>query len=142
MLHSTPFLLFDGNCAEAMSFYHNCLGGELVLTKLGETPMKAQFPVEMHNRIVYAQLKSGEIQFSASDWMASPELEPKQGNTFSLFVIGKTYDELKTVFDKLADGAVRENIVFIELQNMPFGIFGQFRDKYGVSWKFNGEKGE
>ena len=42
MLHCTPFLLFDGNCAEAMTFYHQCLGGELTLTKLGDTPMKAQ----------------------------------------------------------------------------------------------------
>ena len=40
MLHCTPFLLFDGNCAEAMTFYHTCLGGELTLTKLGDTPMK------------------------------------------------------------------------------------------------------
>jgi PhnB protein len=44
--HCTPFLLFDGNCAEAMTFYHQCLGGELTLTKLGDTPMKAQFPPE------------------------------------------------------------------------------------------------
>ncbi len=29
MLHSTPFLLFDGDCAEAMTFYRECLGGEL-----------------------------------------------------------------------------------------------------------------
>jgi len=43
MLRCTPFLLFDGNCAEAMTFYHECLGGELKLTKLGDTPMKAQF---------------------------------------------------------------------------------------------------
>jgi uncharacterized glyoxalase superfamily protein PhnB len=28
----TPFLLFDGNCAEAMVFYQACLGGELALT--------------------------------------------------------------------------------------------------------------
>jgi uncharacterized glyoxalase superfamily protein PhnB len=33
MLECTPFLLFDGNCAEAMTFYHQCLGGELTLTK-------------------------------------------------------------------------------------------------------------
>jgi PhnB protein len=32
MLTGTPFLLFDGNCAEVMSFYHSCLGGELTLT--------------------------------------------------------------------------------------------------------------
>jgi len=38
MLRSTPFLLFDGNCAEAMTFYHQCLGGKLTLTKLGDSP--------------------------------------------------------------------------------------------------------
>ena len=44
MLHCTPFLLFDGNCAEAMTFYQKCLGGDLTLTKLGDTPMKATCP--------------------------------------------------------------------------------------------------
>ena len=43
MLHCTPVLLFDGNCAEAMTFYHKCLGGELRLTKLGDSPMKDMF---------------------------------------------------------------------------------------------------
>ena len=28
-MNLTPFLRFDGNCAEAMAFYHACLGGEL-----------------------------------------------------------------------------------------------------------------
>ena len=40
MLQCTTFRLFDGNCAEAMSFYHGCLGGDLVLTRLGDTPME------------------------------------------------------------------------------------------------------
>jgi PhnB protein len=48
MLQCTPFLLFDGNYAEAMTFYQQCLGGELTLTKLGDTPMKDQFPPEKH----------------------------------------------------------------------------------------------
>src|SRR5438270_8190138 len=81
MLHCTPFLLFDGNCAEAMTFYHQCLGGELTLTKLGETSMKDQFPPEKHNRIINAHLKSGALDISATDWMASPAFEPKQGNS-------------------------------------------------------------
>ena len=141
MLHCTPFLLFDGNCAEAMSFYQNCLGGTLILTKLSDTPMKAQFPAEKHNRIIYAQLKNGNIDFSATDWMASPTLEPKPGNTFSIYVTGATHDELKTVFDKLAEGADKDKRTFIELQNMPFlGSYGQFTDKYGVSWIFKEEK--
>jgi PhnB protein len=142
MLHCTPFLLFDGNCAEAMTFYQKCLGGELSLTKLGDTPMKAQFPLEKHGRIINAQLKSSAIDFSATDWMASPTLEPKQGNTFGIFVIGVTYDELKTVFDKLAEEADKDKRTFIELHNMPFGTYGQLTDKYGVSWIFKGEKKE
>ena len=42
MINLTPFLLFDGNCAEAMTFYHICFGGELTLTQVSDTPMKAQ----------------------------------------------------------------------------------------------------
>jgi PhnB protein len=138
MLRSTPFLLFDGNCAEAMTFYHECLGGELTLTKVGDTPMKDQFPPEKHERIINAHLKSGSIEISATDWMASPVLEPLQGNTFAIFVVGESYDELKPVFDKLAGGANKQ--WFQELHDMPFGTYGQFFDKYGVQWIFRGSK--
>ncbi len=137
MLRCTPFLLFDGNCAEAMTFYHQSLGGELLLTKLGDTPMKAQFPMEKHNRIINAHLKSGNIEISATDWMASPEFDPIKGNAYAVFVIGSTYDELKTVFDKLKDGDNNERLQ--ELHEMPFGIYGQFYDKYGIQWIFKGD---
>ena len=140
MLQCTPFLLFDGNCAEAMTFYQACLGGELTLTQLADTPMKAQFPVEKHGRIIYAQLKNGPIDFSATDWMAAPTLEPKPGNTFSIYLTGESFEELNVVFDKLAVGADRDKRTFIELTNMPFGSYGQLTDKYGVAWIFKGEK--
>ena len=138
MLQCTPFLLFDGNCAEAMTFYHQCLGGELTLTKLADTPMKAQFPEEKHNRIINAYLKSGEIEFSATDWMASPAFDPILGNMSAIFVHGGTFDELKVIFDKLGQGAEKER--FQELHDLPFGTYGQFYDKYGVQWIFVAEK--
>ena len=140
MLRCTPFLLFDGNCAEAMTFYHKCLGGELTLTKLGDTPMKAQFPPEKHNRLINANLKSGYIEISATDWMASPQYEPIQGDTVAIFVIGGAYNELKTVFDKLKDGAKQDR--FQELHDMPFGTYGQFFDRFGVHWIFKGDAKE
>jgi PhnB protein len=141
MLYCTPFLLFDGNCAEAMKFYQNCFGGELTLTKTGDTPMKEMFPPEKHNKIINAHLKSGALEFSATDWHADTH-KPIQGNTYSIFIIGGTYDELKTVFDKLADGAVKDGITFIDIHNMPFGSYGQLTDKYGVRWIFKGNKKE
>ena len=138
MLRSTPFLLFDGNCSEAMTFYHKCLGGELTLTKLSDTPMKDMFPPEKHNRLINAYLKSGDIEISATDWMASPGFDPIQGNTTAIFVTGESFDELKTIFDNLRDG--NNNKRLQELHDMPFGIYGQFYDKYGVQWIFKGDK--
>lgn len=140
MLHCTPFLLFDGNCAEAMTFYHACLGGELTLSKVGDTPMKNMFPPEKHNRIINAHLESGDIVISATDWMASPDFDPVQGNTFAIFVIGENDDELKVVFDKLKDG--NNNTRLQELHEMPFGTYGQFYDKFDVQWIFRGKKKE
>jgi PhnB protein len=134
MLKTTPFLLFDGNCAEAMTFYHTCLKGELSLTRLADTPMKDMFPPEKHGRIINANLKNGEVAISAADWMASPEFNPILGNMSAIFVTGKIYDEMKEVFDKLAEGADKKR--FQELQDMPFGIYGQFYDKYGIQWIF------
>jgi PhnB protein len=138
MLKTTPFLLFDGNCAEAMTFYHTCLGGEFSLTRLADTPMKDMFPQEKHDRIINARLKNGEVEISAADWMASPEFNPILGNMSAIFVTDQIYDELKVVFDKLAEGADKKR--FQELHDMPFGMYGQFYDKYGVQWIFVVEK--
>ncbi len=141
MLHCTPFLLFDGNCAEAMTFYQKCLGGELTLTKTGDTPMKDQFPPEKHNKILNAHLKSGAIEFSATDWHADT-LAPKQGNMFSIYLTSDMYGELKKVFDELAEGADKDNRTFMELHDVPFGTYGQLTDKYSVSWIFVGQRKE
>lgn len=138
MLYATPFLLFDGNCAEAMTFYHECLGGELKLTKLADTPMKAMLPPEKHERLINANLKSGNVEISATDWMAAPEYLPKPGNTMAIFLVGGAFEELKAVFDKLSEGANKNR--FQELHNMPFGTYGQFTDKFGVPWIFKGNK--
>jgi len=74
--------------------------------------------------------------------MASPALEPTHGNTFSIFLDGGTYNELKLIFDKLAVGADKDKRTFIDMRDMPFGSYGQFTDKYGVSWILKGEKKE
>ncbi len=133
MLKATPFLLFDGNCAEAMRFYQSCLGGELAMTRLGDSPMKDQLGPEKHDRIINAHL-DGRVEISATDWMASPEFDPVQGNMSAVFVTADGVDELQQVFDRLADGASQD--WFQPLHQLPFGTYGQFFDRYGVQWIF------
>ena len=137
MLQLTPFLLFDGDCAEAMAFYHACFGGDLVLTRLGDTPMKDGFPVEQHGKITYACLKNGAIELSATDWLHPTRL-PQQGNTTAMYVKGDRPDELRHIFDRLSDRAHPEN--FVPLREMPFGLYGRITDRYGKEWFFRGEK--
>ena len=80
-----PLLLFDSNCAEAMTLCHECLGGEAdALTNSAIHQMKEQFPPEKHQRIINARLESGEIaNIGVTDWMASPAYEPVHGDTFA-----------------------------------------------------------
>ncbi|HXE07355.1 MAG TPA: VOC family protein [Acidobacteriaceae bacterium] len=137
MVRLTPYLLFNGNCAEAMTFYQNCFGGELMLVRLGDTPMKDSVAPEHHHKITYALLKSGTVEFSATDWL-HPTRAPVQGNTTAIYVSGNQPDELKAIFSKLSHGAGRENLV--DLKEMPFGLFGRLTDRYGVEWFFRGEK--
>ncbi len=133
MTHLTPFLLFDGNCAEAMTFYQSCLGGELTITRLGDTPMREQHPPERHHRVVHAHLKSGAIEFAATDWL-HPTRAPQQGNMVGLIVRGDTATELQAIFNRLAAGA--DARLLDPLRALPFGTYGHLADKYGVPWFF------
>ncbi|HEX6772320.1 MAG TPA: hypothetical protein VF126_09865, partial [Acidobacteriaceae bacterium] len=65
MVSVQPYLLFDGNCAEAMAFYQSSLGGELSITRVSDTPMKDHMPPEQHNKVAYAHLKNDAIELSA-----------------------------------------------------------------------------
>ena len=137
-MNLTPFLLFDGNCAEAMAFYQSCLGGELIIVRLGDTPMGDQAPPEQRQKVTYSCLKAGGVEFSATDWL-HPTRVPRPGNTVAMYVQADDYLELRALFDKLALGADAELID--DLKDMPFGTYGHLADRYGVHWFFRGGRG-
>jgi PhnB protein len=136
MANFGPFLLFDGNCADAMKFYQSVFGGELGISLVGDTPMKAGFPVEKYGRVANAILKGDVVEITATDWL-HPVRAPRQGNTIGLYISNATHPELKKYFDKLAVGA--DPKLLDELVDMPFGSYGHLADKYGVHWFFQGE---
>ncbi len=136
MLTLTPFLLFDRQCAEAMAFYQSCLGGELTITKLGDTPMGDDAPSEQRQKVTYACLKSDGVEFSATDWL-HPTRVPHPGNTVAVYLQSDAYQELRAVFDRLAVGADRD--LLDDLREMPFGTYGHLADRYGVHWFLRGE---
>lgn len=138
-MNLSPFLLFDGNCAEAMAFYQSCLGGELEITLLRDTPMAAQAPAHLHEKVAYSHLRSGAIDISATDWQHQTR-HPRQGNTVGLYLTGTGYAELKPAFDALADGADPD--LLDDLRDLPFGVYGHLADRFGVHWFFRGDTAE
>ena len=72
MLKMTPYLLFQGNCAEAMEFYRECFGGSLTLIRLGDTPMKAQAQgvldlTRKHNDVHFLRWRQVQVPFADLD---------------------------------------------------------------------------
>jgi PhnB protein len=130
----SQFLLFDGDCRQAMTFYQSCLGGELTLSPVAETPMAAAFPASMHSRIIHARLVGNGLDFSACDWMR-PEEQFVRGNMNCMYLSGGSREETKRIFDALSENAK----VTDPISALPFGYYGALNDQFGVRWMFHAE---
>jgi PhnB protein len=131
----TIYLLFEGDCRQAMEFYRTVFGGELAMTTVGASPMKGMFPASMQERVVNARLVSATVDVSASDWLRPVE-KPMRGNTVSLYLSGGTPGETKALFEALSPGAE----VTDPLTEQPFGFYGALTDKFGIRWRFHAER--
>ena len=131
----TPYLNFNGKCREAMTFYQACLGGELMLQKLSESPMAAQLPSEVGQQILHSQLTSGDVVLMGSDMMGANTIA---GNTVSLCFNCTSEEEVTSYFTKLAEGGK----VKTQLHQTFWGAtYGELTDKFGMEWLFNYAKG-
>lgn len=129
----TPYLLFDGNCEEAMRFYQSCLGGELTILKVKDSPAKDRMPASAQDRMLNARLRNGSMDISATDWLR-PDRKRIPGNTVCLYLNGSN-DEISHLFEKLSDGAEVND----PLSKQFWGMYGALNDKFGVRWMFASE---
>jgi PhnB protein len=132
MTSLTPYLLFDGKCRQAMEFYRSCLGGELVVTAVKDTPATEQLPASQHDKVLNARLRASNVDISASDWLR-PGRTPVRGNTACLYLSGGTFQGLKSLFERLSEGGE----VTDPLTQQFFGAYGALNDRFGVRWMFH-----
>lgn len=136
MTSLTPYLLFDGNCKQAMEFYKSCFGGELAAIAVKDSPVKNSMPASEHEKILNARLQSGKVDLSASDWLR-PDRPRVPGNTVCLYLSCGTLQELTDLFARLSGGGD----VTDPLKEMFFGTYGALNDKFGVRWMFHSSQG-
>jgi PhnB protein len=130
MAQLNPYLHFNGNCAEAMKFYHACLGGDLTVLTVGDSQMAATTPKEALNNVMHSTLIKDGFTLMASDMMESDQ--GVQGNTVTLCMVCNSKQEIESLFSSLSAGGK----VGHPLKEEFFGTFGDLTDKYGFNWMF------
>lgn len=139
-MHKTQissYLTFSGNCREAMTFYQECLGGELSLQTIGESPLADRMPPKMKECILHSTLAKGELLLMGSDMVGDKGLQ--KGNSVSLMLNCSSEEEIKNCFEKLSAGGRKDH----PLENSFWGaLFGDLTDKFGNHWLLHFDKSQ
>ena len=123
-----PYLFFDGDCEEALSFYESALGAKTtVIMRFSDAPPGETPPGFPPDKIMHSEFTVADATIMASDG--------RQGAlgaaTVATSLMTTDVAEAQRWFDGLAAGAS----VAMPFQKMFFSPgFGMLTDKYGITW--------
>ncbi|SFX00912.1 YciI family protein [Marinospirillum alkaliphilum] len=126
------YLMFNGHCREALSFYADLLGGRIeALLTHGETPAASEVAADWQDKIIHGCINIGGRRLMGSDAPADHYQLPR-GMMVQLEYA--QVEQAQQVFEQLAAGG--------QVQ-MPFGAtfwaegFGMLTDRFGIGWIIN-----
>lgn len=132
-MEPTIYLYFKGNCLEAMQFYAETLGGEIIgVFKNGQAPDPQSRMPGGDDLVMNMAMRLGDAMIMASDAPGEYYSKP-QG--FSVSVAPTSVEETERVYAALSKDA--EGI------QMPLGEtfwaerFAMFTDRFGIPWMVN-----
>jgi PhnB protein len=126
------YLTFNGNCREAMTFYKECLGGELTLQTIGETSPTEEMPQEMKDCVLQATLQHDNIVLMASDMVEDEGL--KKGNNICLMLYCDSEGQMQNCYEKLSKGGKQTHPI---VKTDWGALFGSLTDRFGNNWLLN-----
>jgi len=135
MAQINSYLTFSGNCLEAMNFYRDCLGGELTVQKLGESPLADKLPQQMKECVMHSTLTKGPLVLMGTDMVDEDGLV--KGNSVSLMIDCSSEAEINTFYKKLSAGGNANHPVQASFRG---ALFGDLTDKYGNHWLLHFDK--
>ncbi|MBL7817870.1 MAG: VOC family protein [Saprospiraceae bacterium] len=135
MARINTYLTFNGNCREAMVFYHSILGGDLFLQTISESPMSNKMPTDMKDLILHSTLIKGEMKILASDMVGEKGLI--RGNAVSLMLDCDSETDIQLFYEKLSERGQTTH----PLETTFWGaLFGDLTDKFGIQWLLHFDK--
>jgi PhnB protein len=125
-----PYLSLDGNAEEAMKFYAEAFGGEVVHLDRYSSAQGMEFPEGYGDKVLHGRVKFGDNMIYFSD----VAFNKTKGDTISLSVEFDNEEEIDKAYAKLSEGGA----VLMPLENTFWGAkYGKVNDKYGFQWDLN-----
>ena len=122
-----PYLQFKDNAREAMTYYQDVFGGDLVVNTFGE--YGGDGDGVMHSQL---EAPNGFTLMASDTPEGMPEASP--GGNITISLSGDDSDDLRGYWAKLADGGQ----VMLPLEKQMWGDeFGMCTDRFGVAWMVN-----
>ncbi|MFJ5762248.1 VOC family protein [Neobacillus sp. NPDC093182] len=130
----TPYLSFDGNAKQALEFYKDVLGAEIIgIQTFGEADYPT--PPEADNRVMHAKLSKGDISLMFSDTF--PGHSVVVGNNITLTLEPESEEEIQNLYDSLR----KDGKALMELEDTFWGAkYARVQDQFGVIWELNYQK--
>jgi PhnB protein len=134
-----PYLTFQGNCAEAFTFYKSVFGGEFpYIGKFKDMPPTEGYPplsAEEGEKIMHVSLPiSKETILMGSDSSEAFGHTTVIGNNFSISINVESTEEADKLFNGLSAGG---NVTMPMDKTFWGAYFGMFVDKFGINWMIN-----
>jgi PhnB protein len=128
----TPYLNFDGRCAEALKFYEKILGGRTLMKMTwGESPMGEKVTPHWKDKIIHATFQLDGQEIGAAD---SPEEYYEKPQGLSITLGFDSPEEAERVFKGLSENGE----VSMPIQETFWARrFGMFTDQFGIPWMIN-----
>lgn len=135
MLGIKPYISFKGNAEEAMNFYKEKLGAELLyMGRYGDSPMAGKGP---DDKIMHCSIKIGDSVIMACDNVFEDHNPTVLGNNITLALGTNTVAQADEAFEHLSEGAT---IIMPMQETFWAERFGMLTDKFGINWMFNVDK--
>jgi PhnB protein len=124
----TPYLNFNGQCADAFAHYAKVLGGTLEMMTHGNSPMAVQAPPDWKDKILHASLNAPGLQLLGSD---VPPAYWQQPQGYALALTVPTVETARQLFEALSAGG-KVTMAFAPTFWSPG--YGMATDRFGIAW--------
>jgi PhnB protein len=124
------YLVMNGNCEEAFTYYQSVFGGTLAFSRFKDGPQSPNGPKINGELIMNVTFKTENFEIMGCD-MPDYMKQPLDHNSFNIILNASSKEQA----DQYYNGLLAGSQVLMPLENTFWGAyFGMLKDKFGVQW--------